>query len=77
MKLIDPLIYHCPEDLQGDAKFLMNVMVNGAAGKLGPFTITQLMVYADFERNRVKETIKTLAAMNLINIRTVEVRPKK
>jgi len=75
MKLIDPLIYHCPEDLKGDAKFLMNVMVNGAAGKLGPFTITQLMVYADFERNRVKEAIKTLAARNLINIHAIKVLP--
>lgn len=77
MKLIDPLIYHCPEDLQGDAKFLMNVMVNGAAGKLGPFTITQLMIYADFERKRIVEAIKTLAARNLITVRKVEVVPKQ
>jgi hypothetical protein len=71
MRLIHPLIYHCPEDLQGDNKFIMNIMVNGSAGNLGPFTITQLMIYSDFDRKRVDDAIKNLAARNIVKIYSV------
>lgn len=71
MRLIHPAIYHCPEDVQGDAKFLMNVMINGSAGNLGPFTITQLMIYSDMDRKRVDDAIKDLASRNLIKVNVV------
>ncbi len=68
MKMVHPLIYHCPEDLQGDQKYIMNVLANGVAGNLGPFTITQIMIYSDFDRQRVINTIQALADKNLVQI---------
>jgi len=75
MRLIHPLIYHCPEDVQGDSKFIMNVMINGSAGNLGPFTITQLMIYSNMDRKRIDDAIKTLAEKNLVKIYIIDSLP--
>lgn len=72
MKLIQPLIYHCPAELEGDARHVMNVLVNGAAGNLGPFTITQIMIYSDMDRRRVDEIIEALRTKNLVKVYTYD-----
>ncbi len=68
MKLIHPNIYHCPDHLRDDSRLVMYIILNGKTGNLGAFTVTQLMIFTELDRKRVKDIIQLLLKENLIRI---------
>lgn len=61
-----PNVNKCPEDIQGNAKLVMNVIINASEGRLGPLTIYKIGKYSQLDQNDLSEAINELALKNLI-----------
>jgi hypothetical protein len=56
----------CPEELQANERFILNIFINGQRGGLGPFTVEKISSYAEMDADDVVRIINDLMIKNLI-----------
>lgn len=57
-----------PQDLEYTPRLVLNVLINGIKGNLGPFTVEKIIKYSDLEREEVDAAIKELAKRDLVTL---------
>ena len=66
MTTFHPLVDITPETCIGNARFILNVCINGKRGGLGPFTAEKIAKHSEMDIGEVAEAIDELVKLNLI-----------
>lgn len=66
--LIWPVVERCPQDVTGDDKLILNIIINASNGNLGGLTVEKITKYSQLDVKRVSDAINLLAEKMLIHV---------
>lgn len=67
MMVYHPTVNRCPDYVDGNERLILNIIINGKAGDLKPFTNEKLELYSDLDKIKVEQAVNELALKNLIS----------
>lgn len=67
MIYLQPLVSECPEDIEGNQKLVLNVIINAKQGQLGVLSVSKLSKHSQLGLTELQEIIDELAKKNLIH----------